>query len=94
MWQKIVKGVKDFWGSLPHQVQAAIIAFGTAAGTVLGEEIQALASGQASFTAATIKHDLLSAGAAGLLALRAFYMFPNRPPQPPDPPTPTPPGGK
>jgi len=84
MWQKL----KAFWASLPHQIQGAIIAFGTAAGTVLGEELQALASGQESFTGATIKKDVLSALAAGLIALRAFYMFPSRPPQPPDPPTP------
>jgi hypothetical protein len=84
MWNKL----KAFWASLPHQVQAAVVAFATAAGTVLGEELQALASGQQSFTVATVKHDLLAALAAGLLALRAFYMFPSRPQQPPDPPTP------
>lgn len=72
MWTKL----QEFWSKLPHKVQAGIIAFGTAALTVLGEEVQALASGQQNFTWPTIKHDLVSAVVAGIIAVRAFYMVP------------------
>lgn len=91
LWSLLEDVVKDkllaFWRSLPHQLQGAVVAFGTAGGAVLGEELQSLLAGHASFTGATIKTDLLSAAAAGLLAARAFYMVPSRAPQPPDPPT-------
>jgi len=75
---KLLQQAKAFWASLPHQVQAGVVIFASAAGTTLGKEIQALLSGTPCFTWLCLYHDLAAAGAAGFIALRAFYMFPNR----------------
>ena len=72
--------LKLLWSSLPHPVQALIIAFATAAGTTL---LHALSEGNC-FTAICLKHALASSLLAGVAAARAFYMVPNRQ-QPPDP---------
>jgi len=69
--------LKAFWASLPHQVQAVLILFGTAAGTTLAKELQALAFGTLNFSKSSLEHDLGMAVAAGLLAVKAFYSEPS-----------------
>jgi hypothetical protein len=80
---KKLKAARDLflglWASLPHQVQAGFILFGTVAGTTLAKEFQALIFGTANFTRSTLQHDLGMAVTAGIIAVRTFYMFPNRP---------------
>jgi predicted Na+-dependent transporter len=72
--------LKAFWASLPHQVQAGVILFGTVAGTTLAKELQALAFGTLSFSVSSLEHDLGMAIFAGFVAVRAFYCEPNRTP--------------
>jgi hypothetical protein len=79
---------KALWASLPHQAQAAIILFGTAAGTTLAKELQARIMGTLSFSVSSLEHDLGMAITAGFIAVRAFYCLPNRD-TPPTPPTPS-----
>ena len=68
---------KALWASLPHYVQAPIILFGTAAGTTLAKELQALAFGTLSFSVSSLRHDVGMAIAAGSMAVKAFYMLPS-----------------
>lgn len=75
---KLIQSLKAFWASLPHQVQAGVVIFASAAGTVLGKELQGLSFGSPSFTWLCLRHDFGAASVAGFIALRAFYMFPNR----------------
>jgi ABC-type Co2+ transport system permease subunit len=77
--KKLIASVKAFWASLPHQVQAACILFGTAVITTLGKEFQALIFGTANFTRSSLQHDLSMAIVAGVVAVRAFYMVPSQP---------------
>jgi hypothetical protein len=67
---------RNFWNSLPHQIQATAIIFVTVTGTTLGKELQALIFGSGAFTWVSLKHDLVAAGVAGLCAAWAFYKIP------------------
>ena len=78
--------LKAVWSSLPHPVQALILAFATTAATTF---IHALSEGNC-FTVVCLKHFATTSLAAGAVAARAFYMVPNgrgsapqAPPQPP-----------
>jgi hypothetical protein len=75
---KLIARAKAFWASLPHEVQAGVVMFATAAGTTLGKELQALWFGTGSFTWITLRHDIGMAITAGVIAVRCFYMLPNR----------------
>jgi hypothetical protein len=75
--RKAYQLAKAFWASLPHQVQALAVLFGTAAGTTLGKELQALWFGTGSFTWITLRHDIGMAVTAGIIAVRCFYMLPS-----------------
>lgn len=75
--KKLIQQAKVFWASLPHEVQAGIIIFVTAAGTTLGKEFQALIFGTAHFTKSSLQHDIGMAITAGIFAARAFYMLPS-----------------
>jgi hypothetical protein len=75
---KLIAAIKRFWSSLPHQVQALILLFATAAGTTLGKEFQELFLGNEAFTWLMFKHDIVVAAVAGVTAVRIFYMMPNR----------------
>jgi hypothetical protein len=68
MWQR----VKEFWGALPHQIQAGLALFGTAALTGF---IDAATSGV--LNAATLKHAAAIGLTAGLIALKAFLSLPS-----------------
>ena len=70
--------LKAFWASLPHQVQAGVILFGTVAGTTLAKELQALAFGTLSFSKSSLEHDVSMAIFAGFVAVRAFYSQPSQ----------------
>lgn len=61
--------LKQFWASLPHQVQALVVAFASGAGTYFLDNPHFTIS-RASLSAAI---------AAGLVAARALYMIPNKP---------------
>jgi hypothetical protein len=76
-----LKALQALWASLPHPVQALLLAFGTAAGTTF---IHALSEANC-YSGACLKHYAATSIAAGLVAARAFYMVPNRqvPPTPP-----------
>jgi hypothetical protein len=75
---RFVQQAKLFWAGLPHQYQACVVVFATAAGTTLGRELQELLLGSESFTWLCLRHDLAAAAIAGAIALKTFYMFPNR----------------
>lgn len=67
------------WASLPHPVQAMLIASGTAAATTFAHSFS-----EGGITVATLKHSIGLSVAAGLAVARAFYMIPNKPaPAPP-----------
>ena len=83
--------LKAFWASLPHQVQALLILFGTGASTTLAKELQAYLAGTLSFSVSSLEHDLGMAIVSGLTAVRVFYMLPNRDVPPTSPVTPLPP---
>jgi hypothetical protein len=74
---KALAWAKRVWASLPHQAQAAAVAFATAALTTLGKELDSLLSGTQSFTWLMLRHDIAAAVIAGALATRAFYMWPS-----------------
>ena len=83
----MLQKIRNYWNSLPHQVQAIILLFATAAGTTLGKELQELFLGNEAFTWLSLRHDIAVAVIAGFAAVRMFYMFPNRSAkQPPAPP--------
>jgi len=83
-----VNKLKALWASLPHQVQAALVVFGTATGVTLAHAIE---DGSAPSSWAGVKHLLGTAIVAGVAALRLFYMLPNRSAAPaPTSQTPTP----
>lgn len=84
-WAKTELQARAFWASLPHQVQAGVVVFATAALTTLSKELQALLFGTAHFTRSSLQHDLGAAITAGILAVRAFYMLPNKPAVNPQP---------
>lgn len=75
---KLIAAIKRFWSSLPHQAQALILLFATAAGTTLGKELQELWLGNEAFTWLMFKHDIVVAVFAGIAAVRIFYMMPNQ----------------
>ena len=64
--------LKDFWAGLPHQVQGALVASGTAA---LAAFVDAVSSGD--YSAAHLKHSAAVAITTGLLALKAFLSLPS-----------------
>ena len=85
----MLQKIRNYWNSRPHQVQAIILLFATAAGTTLGKELQELLLGNEAFTWLSLKHDISVAAIAGFAAVRMFYMLPNgtqkqqaAPPQP------------
>ncbi len=69
---KVIAWVKNFWHGLPHQAQAAVVVFASAAATYAGTVF----SNGACWTLVCIKHGLGASVGAGLIALRAFYMRP------------------
>jgi hypothetical protein len=69
---KAIESLKSFWGSLPHQVQAAVVVFVSAAATYAGTAF----SNGSCWQWVCIKHGLGASAGAGLIALRAFYMRP------------------
>jgi hypothetical protein len=71
----MIQKLKLFWASLPHQVQAAIVTFGTAAGVTIAHAIE---DGTMPSNWPAIKHLLATAVVSGVAALRLFYMLPNR----------------
>jgi hypothetical protein len=74
MKQKLINAwisCRNFWYSLPHQVQAGMVLFATAAVTTLG---QSIADGCWGWTC--LKHAVGPAIAAGVIAVRTFYMRP------------------
>ena len=75
---KLIAQAKAFWASLPHQVQAVIVLFATAAGTTLAKELQALIFGTLSFSVSSLEHDLGMAVTAGIMAVKVFYLLPSR----------------
>jgi hypothetical protein len=76
-----LKALKALWSSLPHPVQAILVAFGTAAATAF---LHAFSEANC-YSSACLGHYALTSLAAGAAAARAFYMVPNRtlPPAPP-----------
>jgi len=75
----MLQKLRKLWSSLPHQVQAGLILFGTAAGTTLAKELQARIFGTLSFSVSSLEHDLGMAFTAGFIAVRTFYCLPNKP---------------
>lgn len=80
LWNSLPK----FWASLPHPVQAIIVAFLGGCSAELGKlgdaVVNAMLSGNWSavcFSLACLKHDIALTIFAGLVAARAFYMLPN-----------------
>jgi hypothetical protein len=70
-----IQKLQALWASLPHSVQAALLAFAAAAGTTF---VHAISEG-GCFAAVCLKHYAATSIGAGLVAARAFYMVPNRP---------------
>jgi len=68
--------LKAFWASLPHLVQAAIVAFAAGSGAYLGEAL----SDPSALVVSLGEPKKFAAGAilAGIASLRAFYMTPNQ----------------
>ena len=62
-----------FWRSLPHQLQAMIVVFASAAATFLGGWLW---DGPSCWTWFCLKHTLGAACGAGYIAVHAFYMRP------------------
>jgi hypothetical protein len=60
--------LKEFWGALPHQVQGAVVVFGTAALTAFVD-----AAGAENLSFAQLKHSAAVGVASGLIALKAFF---------------------
>jgi hypothetical protein len=74
-FKKAVQPAVDFWHSLPHQLQATIIVFASAAGPVIWKW---WSDPQACMQWACLKHTITAAINAGGVALAAFYMRPGR----------------
>jgi hypothetical protein len=71
----IYKYLLSVWASLPHWVQAILVAF---AGGALTEGGKLFADfPDICWTGACFKHDLSLMISAGVVAARAFYMLPN-----------------
>lgn len=70
----MIQKLKAFWASLPHPVQALLIAIATAFGTTL---LHAVSEGNC-FSAICLKHYVSTSLLAAVAAARAFYMVPNR----------------
>jgi hypothetical protein len=70
MWQKL----KLLWASLPHQIQAALIAGGAASGESIAHMIE---EGQIPHDWPGVKHVLSSALVTGVAAAYAFYRLPS-----------------
>lgn len=71
----MIAKLKAFWSQLPHKAQGGIVAFAAAAAGVLLNYY----SDPHAWTAAEAKHELVTALAAGIGALRVFFMIPNAP---------------
>jgi hypothetical protein len=69
-----MNALKAFWASLPHQVQATIVVFATAAGVTV---LQNAAKGTICTTWSCFTQHIGAAVSAGAAALLAFYMKPN-----------------
>lgn len=70
----VFQAAKNFWHSLPHQVQAAVVVFTAAGSASLGKILSDPST--ACWQSGCVKHYLGAAVGAGLIALRAFYMRP------------------
>ena len=70
----MIQKLKAFWASLPHVVQAAIVLFVSTAGTTIAHSIE---DGIVPHNWVDVKHLLVSAIVAGIVAVRAFYLLPN-----------------
>ena len=73
--------LKAFWASLPHKVQAGIVAGLTAVVTTFA---QAYSHPPLCFALVCLKQHAAASLFAGMAALRAFYMLPNVPVKPAD----------
>jgi len=82
----MIHKLKAFWASLPHQKQALVVTFASAAGLSLAHAFED-AGGIACLTWGCFghilalvfsPHMLLTAILAGAGALKVFYMLPNR----------------
>lgn len=71
----MINKIKAFWASLPHQIQGGIIAVASAVAGVLVHHY----SDPAAWSLAEVKHEVVTALAAGVGALRVFFMLPNTP---------------
>lgn len=71
----MVQKIKAFWSSLPHQVQAGAVAFGSAAFVTV---LQNAAKGEICSTWQCVHQHLSATISSGATALLAFYMKPNR----------------
>jgi hypothetical protein len=76
---KATEWAKSVWHGLPHQAQAAIVVFASAAATFAGKTFFDPAS---CWSLVCIKHSIGACAGAGLIALRAFYMRPGKGPHP------------
>lgn len=78
--------IKAFWNSLPHQVQAGVVAFATATGATLihaFEDAGLTSCSSWSCFGHALKtvfspHMVLTALFAGAAALKVFYMIPSK----------------
>ena len=71
----MIQKLKALWASLPHQLQAGIVCFVSAAGVTA---MHAFEDGGFVWTGAALKHLAGTAVVAGIVALRAFYMLPSK----------------
>jgi hypothetical protein len=71
----MIQKLKAFWASIPHPVQALIVAFVSGAGAAAAHAYE-----DAGFHMSwgELHHLLPTAIAAGVVAARALYMVPNR----------------
>ena len=83
---RMIQKLKNFWSSLPHPVQALVVAFVGGCGAEIGNIAADFPN--ICVNAVCLKRDIGLIVGAGLVAARAFYMLPNKakstpPPQPP-----------
>lgn len=71
----MLQKAKQYWASLPHFVQALIVAFIGGAGSEIGKI--AADWPNVCLTSLCLRHDLGLIVGAGVVAARAFYMLPN-----------------
>lgn len=72
----MIQKLKALWASLPHPVQALVVAFVGGCGAEIGNI--AADFPDICLNAVCLKHDVGLVLGAGLVAARAFYMLPNK----------------